>query len=55
MEHEVLGSCVGTPMTACAYCSNGLSQVFHTGSCPEVKSVEYYPDGTIKRVYFKEG
>ncbi len=34
----------------CPYCS----KVFHSGICPKVKSIEYYPNGTIKMVEFKE-
>lgn len=37
-----------TTTTPCPYC--GISG--HTGRCPEVKSMEYHPDGTVKRVEF---
>ena len=32
----------------CQWCGCGP----HIGKCPEVKSMEYHPDGTIKRVEF---
>ena len=32
---------------ACNYCGG-----IHENKCPLVKSFEYYPDGTIKRVEF---
>ena len=31
----------------CAYCG-----MIHTGVCPRVKAIEYYPDGIVKRVEF---
>jgi len=31
----------------CPYC-NGI----HDGVCPRIKSIEYYPNGVIKRVEF---
>jgi len=33
----------------CAYC--GMT---HVGTCPRVKSMEYFPDGRVKRVEFHE-
>jgi hypothetical protein len=39
---------------ACPYCSSNSVQVYHTGKCPKVKSIEYYPDGSIKKVEFNE-
>lgn len=33
----------------CAYCG----QMPHPGVCPTVKAIEYYADGTVKRVEFK--
>ena len=40
---------------ACRWCSgNGLS-VFHQGTCPRVKSIEYDGSGNVKKVEFKEG
>lgn len=32
---------------ACLYC--GAAQT-HTGVCHRIKSIEYYPDGTMKKV-----
>ena len=37
---------------ACPHCSGAFSQVFHGGRCPQVKSIEYYPNGSIKKVEF---
>lgn len=34
--------------TPCRWCGN----VQHTGLCPRVKAIDYYPDGTIKHVTF---
>ena len=39
----------------CPWCSGNLSFVFHNGICPKVASIEYYPDGSVKRVEFKQG
>ncbi len=38
----------------CPYCSGEHQKIDHGGPCPKVKSIEYYPDGTIKKVEFKE-
>lgn len=32
---------------ACGHCG-----VYHSGPCPRVKAIEYYPNGTIKRVEY---
>ena len=37
---------------ACPHCSGPHSAVFHGGPCPRIKAVEYYPDGSIKRVEY---
>ena len=44
------------PVTAtrCPWCSTQASNVFHTGPCPRVQAVEYYQNGTVKRVEFFE-
>lgn len=34
----------------CTYCG---SSDRHQGICPSVKAMEYYPDGTLKRVELK--
>jgi hypothetical protein len=39
---------------ACPYCSSGGYTVFHSGACPRIKSIEYYQNGTIKKVEFNE-
>ena len=39
---------------ACPYCSSDNCLVYHSGKCPKVKSIEYYPDGTIKKVEFND-
>ena len=36
----------------CPYCSSEGCQVYHVGICPKVKSIEYYENGTIKKVEF---
>ena len=38
----------------CPYCSHDGCKVYHYGVCPKVKAIEYYPDGTIKRIEYKE-
>ena len=36
----------------CPYCRVGT---YHLGAiCPKVKALEYYADGTLKRVEFKD-
>lgn len=41
------------PQGYCPHCSNPPSHyVYHDGKCPKVKSIEYYPNGTIKRIEF---
>lgn len=34
----------------CQYCGSAFP---HQGICPTVKAIEYYPDGTMKRVELK--
>lgn len=45
----------GTP-GSCPWCSNPQagSLTYHQGPCPRVKSVEYNPDGSIKKVEFRD-
>lgn len=31
----------------CSYCG-----MIHHGTCPKVKAIDYFPDGTVKRVEF---
>lgn len=40
-------------MKECPYCSDQWSKIWHNGVCPKVKSIEYFPDGSIKKVEFK--
>jgi len=34
----------------CPHC--GLLHLVDSGPCPRIKAIEYYPDGTIKRVEY---
>lgn len=36
------------PANQCPYC--GQVQHAHVGQCPQIKSIEYFEDGRIKRV-----
>ena len=38
------------PANACPYCSGGGMWVVHGGACPKITEIEYYPDGSVKRV-----
>ena len=38
---------------ACRWCSSAYQATFHGGPCPNVRSIEYHPDGTIKRIEFQ--
>lgn len=38
----------------CGFCSSATNYVFHQGRCPQIKAIEYHPDGTIKRIEFHE-
>ena len=40
--------------TYCPYCSNPPNLTYHYGACPKVKSIEYYPDGIVKKIEFKD-
>ncbi len=33
----------------CQWCGS-----WHSGKCPLVKAIDYYPDGTVKRVEFHD-
>jgi len=35
----------GTNLSQCQHCGN-----YHTGQCPRIKAIEYYPNGRVKRV-----
>ncbi len=34
-------------MKACVHCG-----MWHTGVCPRIKSIEYYPNGMIKKIIY---
>ena len=34
----------------CPYCG-----MFHIGRCPALRSIEYYPDGTVKKIVYENG
>lgn len=42
------------PPNACPYCSSETQYVFHQGWCPKIKSIEYHPNGTIKKIELKD-
>jgi len=42
------------PGYPCRYCSGGGTEVWHLGSCPRVKAIEYYADGSVKRVELRD-
>ena len=40
-------SCGQSNIQYCSYCG-----AYHNGMCPKVRSIEYYPNGTIKTIEF---
>lgn len=34
---------------SCMHCGSGFP---HQGTCPRIHAIEYYPDGTVKRVEY---
>jgi len=40
----------GKTFNACKWC--GLIHYYSEGTCPSIKAIEYYPDGSVKRVEF---
>ena len=36
----------------CRWCSTESTWIYHSGPCPHIKAIEYFPDGTVKRVEF---
>jgi len=38
----------------CPHCSGGGTQVYHQGACPKIKGIEYHPNGTIKKIEYKD-
>lgn len=56
MEHLTIDSSnttVNLP-APCPYCSSGINMAYHSGKCPKVKSIEYHPNGTTKKVEFHD-
>ena len=41
-------------MTPCPYCSSDINEIYHSGTCPEIAAIEYYPNGMTKRVEFHD-
>lgn len=39
---------------SCPWCSREGLTIWHSGGCPRVKAIEYYPSGGVKRVEFHE-
>ena len=37
----------------CPHCSGNNTFVFHQGKCPEVKAIEYHPNGQIKKIEYR--
>lgn len=37
-------------MTSCEHCGG-----WHSGQCPRVKAVEYWPNGTVKKIEYHDG
>jgi len=48
------GTMQSYPSGECGWCSNGPIKVYHCGPCPRVESIEYYPNGTVKSVKFRD-
>lgn len=40
---------VTTIATSCPHCGVG-----HVGTCPRIKAIEYYENGTVRRIEFHE-
>jgi hypothetical protein len=50
-DESILGASLlgtGQIQEGCRWCGG-----FHNSICPTIKAMEYYPDGTVKRVEFK--
>ena len=43
----------GESAKMCPWCSGTYTYIFHSGVCPKVSAIEYYPNGSVKRVEFK--
>ncbi len=50
---EAQGMALSLP-GACPHCSSPYSATFHNGPCPRIKAIEYHPNGSVKRIEFKE-
>ena len=37
-------------LETCPYCG-----MLHTGRCSQIRSIEYYPNGLIKKIEFENG
>ncbi len=35
---------------ACPWCSGGGTVTYHAGPCPRVKAIDFYLDGSVRRV-----
>ena len=46
---------VPTFTTGCGWVQCGHCGNFHQGTCPRIKEIEYWPDGTVKRVVYHGG
>jgi hypothetical protein len=44
----------GVNAQPCPYCSSQYQWTFHGGQCPKIKAIEYFPNGQIKRVEFRD-
>lgn len=41
-------STTAAPLPTCSYC--GAFPHDHLGQCPAIKAIEYFPDGSVKRI-----
>ena len=46
---SVPGYATGGNIPACGYCG-----AWHSGTCPRIKSIDYYPNGSVKHVEFHD-
>jgi hypothetical protein len=37
----------------CPWCSTQYSQIFHSSPCPNVEEIEFFENGTLKRIKFR--
>jgi hypothetical protein len=38
----------------CPFCSTAQRKIYHAGVCPNIKRIEYNPDGSVKAVEYRE-